>query len=371
MRPLTWLVVVLAACAVEERSPHPVSSADAYDLYGELPDGVDLDEVVAQLSTAGFAIVSDPGTGQTATLVGASMRARVASGEFSVSTPASCLDCGDPTCAVSTRTLSIGLRHDSGIDGETYSVQTASATNFAGAVTTPSSWSADVGDDVVLTTTGTLPACAPFAYYFDVIGPDAPPPWRRTITVDGDLGDWLVDERFETSQGAGTASYVTWDDDTLFVGVQHPDVTTGGDQHWVVLTLGNGAGPATVGTQLGNQQPDLPFGATHVVRWRANDTYSDILGWDGADWEVIGAPTYAENDAAGTVEFAIPLVDFGLSDRIDLHVNWVYEGFGSESSYAATPQASFPQGDYDPDYGQFFAFDRSSDLAPGSYPPSP
>jgi hypothetical protein len=337
---------------------------------GEAPAGLELDEIVAELPEGGFAVVADPGTGETATLASSTPTSAssgdVVSDQFSVAVEAGCTDCGDPSCTSMSRTIEISLSQDSGPDDRMYGVQTVTGSNYNSPSTTPSTWVSAVGSVVELSTTGTLSDCVPFAHYFDVVSV----PWRHTITVDGDLGDWFDAERFETSQGDGTSTYVTWDDDTLFVGIQHPDVSTGGPSHWMVVTLGNGEGGATVGTTLNTQTPGLPFGASTILRVNGDGSYSDILTWNGSEWVVQGAPTHARDVAAGTAEISVPLADAGLGDHIELHVNWVFEGDGFESSYAATPEGSFDAG-YDPDYGQYFAFDRSSSAAPTTYDPLP
>jgi len=179
MRNFTRFVPLfaVAACGLGEQAPPVAETGPGYVVEGELPDGVDLEELVAQLPAGGFGIVADPGTGDVATLISTSSPlARVASSEFSVSTAAACDDCGDPTCASTSRTISIGLSHDSGINGETFTVQTSSSTNFSSPSTLPASWSVDVGNTINLSTTGTLPSCAPFGHFFDVIGPDAGTP---------------------------------------------------------------------------------------------------------------------------------------------------------------------------------------------------
>ncbi|MCB9674562.1 MAG: lamin tail domain-containing protein [Alphaproteobacteria bacterium] len=174
-RTLSFLAILAFSGCVTDESVQPTvaTSGPGYVIEGQVPADVDIDALVADLPEGGFGVVAHPGTGEIATIISTSNPlARDASGEFSVFTAASCTDCGDPTCASTSRTIAIELSHDSGINGETYSVQTASSTNFSSPNTTPNNWTADVGSTVSLSTTGTLPACNSFSYFFDVIGPD-------------------------------------------------------------------------------------------------------------------------------------------------------------------------------------------------------
>ncbi|MCB9686253.1 MAG: hypothetical protein H6735_14520 [Alphaproteobacteria bacterium] len=181
----TLPLFLLVACATEATAP----SGATVTIEGTWPDGIDRDEVLAQLPDGAFGVVADPGTGDVATLSADGELLRVASAEFSVAVPAACPDCIDPLCNATARTLTITLSHDSGTNGETYEVQTASATNYAAPAVTPSTFSTNVGATAALSITGTLPSCAPFAYYFDVIAQDQP---KRVFVADiasaGDLG---------------------------------------------------------------------------------------------------------------------------------------------------------------------------------------
>jgi hypothetical protein len=198
-------------------------------------------------------------------------------------------------------------------------------------------------------------------------------PWSHAITVDGAPGDWLAEETFPTSS-SGTG-YVTWDADTVYVGFTHPDVAAGTALHWVTVYVGNG-GPGTLdGVQHGTQAPTLPADFTHLVRWKADSSYDSRLTWDGATWT--DEPSWlgtagsrvAEDDSASTVEFALPRDAFDLVDTLRLHVAWVYEGSGFESTYAPIPAGSFTDG-YDADFGLYYEFDLTGTQPPTSTPSS-
>ncbi|MCB9689359.1 MAG: hypothetical protein H6735_30255 [Alphaproteobacteria bacterium] len=181
-------VLFLSACA-EEELDSPAEREPDVIVDGTLPDGVDLDDVLATLVGGGFAVVADPATGEVATVTADEELARIASAEFSVAASATCPDCGDPTCAIAQRTIRIGLHHDSGSDTELFQAVTIDASNFASPSTNPLLFSTVVGDTVTLDTVGTLPTCAPFAWTFDVAS--ALPPLRTFVTsttVAGDFG---------------------------------------------------------------------------------------------------------------------------------------------------------------------------------------
>ena len=183
--------------------------------------------------------------------------------------------------------------------------------------------------------------------------------WSRTATVDGLADEYGADEAFSTTAGT---TWLTWDADTLFVATTHPDVATGGPEHWLMIYLGDGSAGTTQGVVMGTQAPVLAVAASHVVRRKADGSYDDVLGFDGASWVstpgwLSGGPGAAA-ESGETVELAIPLA--GIADgNLVVHVSWVFEGAGFESSYAPTPAASFTDG-YDPDYGTFLSFDRRS-----------
>jgi hypothetical protein len=199
----------------------------------------------------------------------------------------------------------------------------------------------------------------------------APPtPWRFTPAIDGSLAEWPLESAFGTS--SGTTTHLGWDDTHLYLGVQHGDVATGGPLHWLVVYVGNGAGSAT-GIAFNTQSPALAFPASHVVRWKADDSYDSLEAWDGVGWvstsPFLGTGGSAQVESGDVVELAIPLATLGIGDTFDLYAGWVYEGAGYESTYAATPAGAIVDG-YDPDYAQYWHFDRTSSLPPTSYYPS-
>ena len=192
-------------------------------------------------------------------------------------------------------------------------------------------------------------------------------PWSYPLTVDGASGEWITDVTFPTTSLPGCVA-MTWDATDLYVGVSHPDVAGGGPLHWVVIYLGDESPGASVGVMINTQEPLLPFEAKYAVRWKADDSYNSLESWAGAwtteaYWLGTEGSAMAEHNGNSVVEFKVPRALF-VGDVVTLHVNWVYEGAGFESSYAASPVGSIADGVYDPDYGLGWAFDLSGAEAP-------
>jgi hypothetical protein len=199
-----------------------------------------------------------------------------------------------------------------------------------------------------------------------------PEPWRFTPTLDGDASDWPAEARSLNS--SGTDTWTAWDDDNLYLAVRHPDVATGGPLHWVVAYVGNGGPGSTLGVIHGTQEPTLSFSAAHLIRWKADDSYSSLETWNGAAWTgttpLFGAlGTRAESGEV--VEMSVPLATLGVTDTLELYVGLLYEGAPYESTYGASPAGAIAEGSYDPDYGQHWSFDRTSPLPPSDYSPLP
>jgi len=203
------------------------------------------------------------------------------------------------------------------------------------------------GDTAASPTPTIVPTAAPTA--------DTAPPTPSPTGSTGSTGD--------TGEGV-----VPWAH-TATVDGSHPDVATGGPQHWLLVYLGDGQRGATSGVPLNTQQPQLAVPMTHLVRYKADGSYDDMMAFTGgtewsttAGWLSAGPGQVAE--AGQTVELAIPLA--GISDdTLVVAAYWLFEGEGYESSYAALPAAAFIDG-YDPDVGLALSFDRSSADAPSA-----
>ena len=150
-----------------------------------------------------------------------------------------------------------------------------------------------------------------------------------------------------------------------------PDVAVPSGTTWVVAYFG-GAGGSTSGQIYNTQQPALPFAARWHLRWRADNTYTDVQEWDGDAW-VPSAWQLGEGDvyqAGELVEFRVARSDLGDPDALELHLGILREADGTEASWAAHPEGSYVDG-YDPDYTQYWAFDLLGSTMPVGHPPSP
>lgn len=188
------------------------------------------------------------------------------------------------------------------------------------------------------------------------------PAWSHRVNVDGSLQDWDADELFATTSGGNTAGGVTWDADSLYLAYFHPDVASGGPQHWEVVYIGT-ADPGSInGVILNTQLPRLPFAASLAVRRKADGSYDDLQQWNGQAWvgtpNVLGTLGSSVAESGQGLEIAIPRDLLGTS-RIQVVMAQVYEGNGFESTYGGVPDDTFVDG-YDPNYTTSLTIDLSS-----------
>lgn len=201
-----------------------------------------------------------------------------------------------------------------------------------------------------------------------------PAAWSHTATVDGDPSEYGADETFPVDNGT---VWITWDADALYVAVQHPDVTSGGPLHWLLIYLGDGVTGTTAGVPFASQTPSLAVPVSTLVRWKADGSWNSRETWTGVAWQSspywigTGGSSLVEDPVAGVVELRLPDAALGLGDTVAVHVSWVYEGAGYESSYAPSPGTSFTSGAFDPDYTRLWVFDRTAATAPADYVPQP
>jgi alpha-tubulin suppressor-like RCC1 family protein len=167
-RNLLWLlpVVSLTSCAAPTDGKR-IDATPGFVVHGELPRGVDIEDVVAQIPRGGFGVVGDPSTGQLATIVSTSSSSpQVVSSHFQVTAPATCTNCVG--CPATSREIEIGLTQVSGPESTPLQVQTHSSMNFLSPEHSPSSWISEWNQEVTIATAGTLGTCAAFTYYFDI-----------------------------------------------------------------------------------------------------------------------------------------------------------------------------------------------------------
>ena len=170
VRRLLWALpaVALSTCATQTEGEQ-LDASPGYVIRGELPPGVSVEDVLAQIPSGGFGIVGHPTTGEVAMIVPTSPDASAnVSSHFSVTAGPACPDCGISCQDTMARTIEIGLTQGSGPDATPLRVQTHASMNFSSPAHSPSSWISAVGSDVTISTVGMLSTCATFSYYFDI-----------------------------------------------------------------------------------------------------------------------------------------------------------------------------------------------------------
>ena len=194
----------------------------------------------------------------------------------------------------------------------------------------------------------------------------------HTIAIDG-VNDFTAVEAFPTSSGGHTA-YTAWDSNYVYFGMESPDVASGNADVWLVAYFGGTPGTST-GVEYNTQEPALPFDARYHVRWRASNDFTDVMEFDGMQWQVDGN-TFELNpgdiyQSGEFLELRVSLFDLALPAELHMHVGILRETAFTEASWAAHPADSYVDG-YDPDYAQYWAFDVDlSALAPVDSTPLP
>lgn len=191
-------------------------------------------------------------------------------------------------------------------------------------------------------------------------------PYEHTIAIDG-VDDFAASENLATTS-AGYTGRVAWDDTYLYVGMEGPDVGSNSSTRWLLVYLSGPAG-STTGVSYNNQTPALPFGARWHARWRTNNTFTQGMQWNGAQW------VDAMWDLAGDVfqsgnfiELRIARADLGSPTTLDVHVTMINEVGGGEFTFAGVPSTSFLD-NVDPDYTKSFEYDLAGCDAPNTYLP--
>ena len=190
--------------------------------------------------------------------------------------------------------------------------------------------------------------------------------YSHTLAIDG-TNDFSSDDDFTTSS-VGYTGYVSWDATYVYLGMTGPDVGSASATKWMTAYIG-GAGGTMNGVAYNTQAPLLPFAAKWHVRWKADNSFTHALVWNGATWADAGWSFTGDVVQTGSyIELRIPRADIGSPSMLYLHFDMLNEADGVESSYAAVPHNSFADG-YDPDFTHYLAFDLASCDTPDSYIP--
>jgi Bacterial Ig-like domain len=193
--------------------------------------------------------------------------------------------------------------------------------------------------------------------------------YHHTVAIDG-VDDWNGDEGLTTST-VGHVAHVAWDAEYVYLGMRSPDVAIVNGAVWVVFYLGGPNGTSD-GVLYNTQAPALPFSARWHVRWRADNIFTDVLEYDGAQWAP-GGLAFGDGDVyqqGELLELRIARSDLGDPDGLELHAGLLRETVLDEASWAACPEDSYADG-YDPDYSQYWSFDLNGSVNPAEHVPAP
>lgn len=200
---------------------------------------------------------------------------------------------------------------------------------------------------------------------------DIPPTGRK---IDG-VNDFAPSEKLPTTSSAGNYDgYIAWDPTRLYFGMSGPDVGSKAQNKWVHVYLGV---PGVSGTKTGipygspgqQQQPKLPFDATHHLRWKVSGDYSSVEIFEAGAWKSASAafvPIVAAQQG-NFVEMSITRASINATGKLAVHMNMLIEGGGADWTYAGVPSTSFTDGK-NPSFGKYFEFDLANTTkAPNAY----
>lgn len=192
--------------------------------------------------------------------------------------------------------------------------------------------------------------------------------------VDG-VNDFAPNEKLPTtSSGSGYEAYVSWDATRIYFGMAGSDVGSKAANKWVLVYLGvpsAGAGTRTGINYGGQQQPTLPFDATHHLRWKASGDFTTVEVFSGGVWKASDPFIPVVAAQQGTfMEMSVTRAALGATGKISVHMNMLIEGGMNDWTYAGVPATSFTDGKNPSPFSKYFEFDLA-DLAtaPSAYTP--
>jgi len=189
----------------------------------------------------------------------------------------------------------------------------------------------------------------------------------HTIIIDGN-NDFAGNE--DVPGTSGSTWYFTWDAANFYFALNAPDVASGSSTKFVLLYIdsdprqnplsGNGT---ALGQNYNTQHPGLPFNADYHFRWKADNTFTDLMSWNGSSW-VGGNNSGVQAFQSGTfVEYKIPRANLGNPSQVYVCGAMINEQGGVESTFFLTPQSNGPDG-YDKDFTHYFGFPLVDNIAP-------
>ena len=165
--------------------------------------------------------------------------------------------------------------------------------------------------------------------------------WSMSIEVDGSLRDWMPGTAFPTDEGR---NYLSWDDEKVYVAVQHPALAVDSEHLSVMVYLGNGTHGLETSAKIGSQVSQLPAPISHALRWTLKDSVELLVPNAKGGWVVQRGRSdtvwEASDAGAGVVELAVAREILALDQDLIVHINIVDATPGAEHSFAPTPYAS-------------------------------
>ena len=184
--------------------------------------------------------------------------------------------------------------------------------------------------------------------------------------IDG-VNDFTGSETFPTTS-TGYTGYVAWDASYLYVGMNGPDIGSNTATKWFYVYL-SGAGGTTTGVTYNTQTPTLPFPAKWHLRWKADNTYTNTLTWNGTSWQDAGwsftGDVFKNNNY---LEIRISRANLGSPATESIAMGMLNEAAGVEATYAGVPSNAYADM-HNPSIAHYFNFDLNGCNVPTSFTP--
>lgn len=196
---------------------------------------------------------------------------------------------------------------------------------------------------------------------------------NHTITIDG-VNDFAGNEAVAAT--SGQTWYFTWDASNFYFGINgNPDVSSGSATKWVELYIdtdpqqtplsGNGS---STGVLYNTQQPGLPFRADYHVRWKTDNSYTNMLDWNNGTSSWTDDNTGNNNfgitkaQSGNYLEVRIPRASLGNPTAVYVAGAMLNEAPGGEFTFFMTPNNNVEG--YDANFTHYLGFNLLPNLAP-------